>query len=146
MTDSIAFLTVARYAVSLACLAVGILALRLLAKAWQSQRWASTEGRIADCDVRGVSGVSPLYVVNVRYVYTVDEQTHSGTRLQFGHQLDGLSKGRAEAMAAKLRGGAPVTVFFDPDRPGDSTLLRGAAPSVYGLATLGLALCLVLLC
>lgn len=146
VTESSEILWLVRYAVGFLCLAFGLAASALLVKAWESQSWSKAEGRVTQCRVLAISGVAPIYFVSVCYSYEIDGNSYSGSRLQFGHQIDGLPRSRAATIANRLREGTTVTVYYNPSVPADSTLFREAATSVYILAPLGVVLSVLLVC
>jgi len=100
---------------------------------WQaariSQRWVATTGHVltsktvVDTRLR-----KPI----IEYIYRVNDVSYTGNRLMF--DIDGLYIWReAEALIDRYAPRKPVTVYYDPDNPQQSTLEqshRGIASSL----------------
>jgi hypothetical protein len=77
------------------------------------------------------------YQVDLRYAYKVNKRDYVGTSATLGWTpMYGLRE-QAETAVSKYRPGAPVTVYYDPDRPGNAVLepdnkQGSAAPLVFG--------------
>jgi hypothetical protein len=76
------------------------------------------------------------YQVDLRYAYRLDKRDYVGTSATPGWTpIYGLRE-QAETVAARYKPGSPVTVYYDPDRPGNAVLEPGsrqgsAAPLVF---------------
>lgn len=62
--------------------------------------------------------------VEVSYEYVVDGTVYRNDRVRFDQQM--LSDGRKEALVNAHPAGKPVEVFYDPDDPDQSVLVRGS--------------------
>jgi hypothetical protein len=77
------------------------------------------------------------YQVDLRYAYKVNKRDYIGTSATLAWTpVYGLRE-QAEAEASKYKPGAPVTVYYDPERPGNAVLepdnkQGSAAPLVFG--------------
>ncbi len=80
--------------------------------------WPSTTGTVLSATVQvGTSGTVRTEQPLVFYAYQVDGQLFQGHRLRFLH-----SPWQAAAVVDHCRAGSPVTVFYDPADPSNSTL------------------------
>ena len=76
------------------------------------------------------------YQVDLRYAYKLDKRDYVGTSATAGWMpIYGLRE-QAQAVAARYQPGSPVTVYYDPDRPGTAVLEPGsrqgsAAPLIF---------------
>ena len=100
----------------------------------RSAAWPSVTGVVRASEVetsiqRRSSGPNRTsYLFSLRYEYTVDSQTYEGDRIRFGGYGDGTRE-FADAAVARFPVGAEVTVYYDPDDPGEAVLERGANTS-----------------
>lgn len=120
---------------------------RQLARA--SARWPTAAGTITNSSVieelieddskddKSIIRKIHRYQIDLRYAYRVNQRDYVGTSANPGWTpIYGLRE-QAEAAAGQHKTGAPVTVYYDPDRPGNAVLepdnRRGsAAPLVFG--------------
>lgn len=127
-----------------AALAAGVGWLHWLAQ--RSRSWPSVSGLVRGVEViGGDSGTRrqrPSERIRVTYAFSVDGREHVGDRIAFGDGLWGWTRDRAHVAwrTSRYPAGAPVTVYYDPARPGRCTLTRGSdgAPFVPFLAVAGL--------
>jgi hypothetical protein len=76
------------------------------------------------------------YQVDLRYAYKLDKRDYIGTSATAGWTpIYGLRE-QAETVAARYKPGSPVTVYYDPDRPGNAVLepdshQGSAAPLIF---------------
>ena len=107
--------------------------------------WPSTTGHVAEATVevrikRGTGGSGHrrsrrTYVTHVGYEYAVDGRTYRGDRVGF----DGpgyRQREQAARVVARYPAGAPVTVYYDPERPQRAMLEVGASWERTGTALL----------
>lgn len=98
-----------------------------------SLAWAQTSGVILESGVTESSSMnadgftSTDYRVNVRYRYQVNGQEFSNTTIRAGDRL-GVnlfpSQSKAQAEASRFPVGAVVPVYYDPQNPAHSALVR----------------------
>jgi len=62
------------------------------------------------------------YQVDLRYAYKVAQRDYVGTAANWGWTAIYGLRELAEKAAAQYRQGQPVTVYYDPDRPGNAVL------------------------
>lgn len=103
-----------------------------------SQSWPGVPGSVISSqlvestDSEGDRTVS----ADVRYQYDVAGRTYQSSRVAFG------SGGTAQSQVTKYRPGAPVTVYYDPEKPKSAVLEPGTA-GVNVFLYIGLGLILV---
>ena len=97
-----------------------------LRKAWASQGWPTTQGRVLAVSLSNVpvraKNLIPTYAPDVQYTYTVDGQRHEGT---LANERASGSHTRASAMLSPYAPGQKVAVAYDPDDPAVSTIEPG---------------------
>ncbi|MFP2928803.1 DUF3592 domain-containing protein [Pyxidicoccus sp. 3LG] len=79
-----------------------------------------------------------LYRPEVEYTYTVGRQTYTGTQLGFD-VVEVSSQEQARAHAARYAPGSPVTVFHDPEDPGQALLEPGIQATSWAIPGAGVA-------
>ena len=101
-----------------------------MAKATASETWQATDGRIlnSDIQVRGLTRRKRRATVTVSFQYNVGEQSYTGNKLSFEKQ-DSFQPEAAEELLRPYPSGATCTVYYNPDNPADSVLLKGARGS-----------------
>lgn len=119
-------------------LLLGALALGIAWLVWQSWRigqaspeWPHVMGEMLEARARaynetGDSSGTPTHewFTEVRYRYSVNGQTYTGTRLRaFGRRH--MDEAQAQAELAPFPVGKPVKVFYDPAKPESSVLIPG---------------------
>ena len=116
--------------------------------------WQSIQGHVLKTTVsqgarfKGKAAILNLfyqeYRVEVVYTFTVDGRTFSSRQLAPpAADSDRGRQGWAEITAAQFNPLDPCEVFYDPDDPSHSYLLRGTTSNVYGRILIGLFLVLV---
>lgn len=92
----------------------------------RSMSWPSVEGRIVDSSVRMNSPYRwpHSYLPIVEYTYTAKGGEYSSRRMFAGYRSDGMTKKKAQAILAGFREDPTVTVYYDPDKPSFSCLIR----------------------
>lgn len=118
---------------------------------WRTQDWPSVPGRIISSEIEsrdsrsrssgGRSRTDTDYSVKIRYAYEVAGQSLEGTRIQYGYQShDGRASARKEQ--SRYLPAKEVQVYYDPDNPSRSVLVKGAGTSwlAIGLGSLALVL------
>ena len=101
-----------------------------MAKATESESWLPAEGTIQNSDfsVRGIQARKQAATITVRYAYTVDGSRYTGNTLSFEKQ-DSYSPNIAEAKLRPYPPGANCTVYYNPNSPSESVLMKGAQSS-----------------
>ena len=96
--------------------------------AWDGRTWPVTEGQILISKMKVVSDAegtddSPV----VRYRYSVNKRTYTGTRIGFRSSIGGLfkSRKRAEEVLKEYLKDSSVSVYFHQDNPQLAVLKRG---------------------
>lgn len=114
------------------------------ARAAQSTRWPTTEGRIMDSSVvqSNARRGQEAWTLKVRYNYEIDGRTYDSTVVHFGGFPSTNSIAEAQKAQEKYAVGTTHPVHFDPSKPSRATLEPGAKPA---LSSLGLGAALLLL-
>lgn len=99
---------------------------RALVKSQAAEAWPQTIGRVETSFME--DNVSDWAAPIVIYTYSVNERTYRGTRVRFGG-TGGMHPNLAEQILAAFPVGADVPVYFNPERPNQSTLLPQAGPN-----------------
>lgn len=130
--------------------AVGGVSGAFLMPGYGSESWPTTPGTVVQCDVEkhrdDEDGVR--YVAKLRYRYQVGEGTFHRFRIDYWRTRVGFRYRRdAEARCAEYPIDAPLTVYYRPDLPLESTLIPGGlawAPFLtYGSGVLTVLLLLL---
>ena len=99
-----------------------------------SQRWPTVAGRITTSGVveeviedksnddKSIIRKTHRYQVDLRYAYQVDKRDFVGTEANWGGTAIYGLRELAEKAAGQYRPGQPVTVCYDPERPGNAVL------------------------
>jgi hypothetical protein len=121
-------------------------------KADTSQTWPSTPGQITEARVvrsrrtDSEGDVDYSYAPAIQYTYQVGGQEYTGDNITFGFRQTFGSQAKAEAALARFPTGGQVTVYYDPNNPGEAVLERKAGGStlslVLGIVFLVISLCL----
>ena len=98
----------------------------LFVDAWKVGGWPTATGTVTRSQVEKTPvGAKTRYDAHIEYDYTVEGRTYRSARVRVrgtssknGWDINGL--------AARYPTQARVTVYYDPDRPGDSYLEAGA--------------------
>lgn len=143
------------FAFALPCMALFIAALAVLSYARTRQlasaslRWPTAAGTVTaagvieeimqekDSDDRSRFKTIHRFQVDLRYAYKVGQRDFVGTAANWGWTAIYGLRELAEKAAAEYRQGQPVTVYYDPDRPGNAVLEPGSrkgslAPLIFG--------------
>jgi hypothetical protein len=117
---------------------------RAVGQAKAAESWPSAVGKVISAEVvveesRDSDGNSSTwYNPVVAYTYSAGRGEVEGRRLRFGNPRS-TSRAKAEAALAPYRAGAPVTVRYNPEKPGESVLeTRKPGPIYLVLAPFGL--------
>jgi hypothetical protein len=112
----------------------------------ETRNWPETTGVITDSKIETAEESRLLktksssregtkrytYRVQVRYTYTVGNKELEGTRIKFGYEPhESLTKARSEQ--TQLSPGKEVRVFYKPENPTSSVLIKGAGHSAVFL-------------
>ena len=102
---------------------------RNLAKVRASQDWPTVQGTVIQSWVRKRSStdddgsVSYSYYPEIHYQYQIVGIEYQGNKIAFGPKVGG-NRPRAEKIIEKYPTGANVTVYYQPDKPGNAVLER----------------------
>ncbi len=140
---------------ALAALGVGIalivLGVRTRKKTQASQSWSSTVGEITRAEVRtnistdSEGDTTYSYVPSVEYVYQVEGTPYTGKAIAFGASRSYSNRTKAEAQLGKYPVGGRVTVYYNPENPGEAVLERQAVGTNF-MTIGGVVLIVVGLC
>jgi len=111
---------------------------KILLSAYESQNWPQTSGTVIHTEVKQ-DRKGRTYAL-VEYAYPVNGQEYQSSRVSFMGLDDGApSPQEVVALYAAQKG---VTVFFDPNNPGES-VLRPGLHSYFPLGLLAVGLLVV---
>ena len=91
-------------------------------KAVTSSTWPSTQGRIIECNYRQSNELKSPNTLAIKYSYTVGNQHYNGSTINFD---DGMNDTARSILACKFPVGAIVKVYYNPQKPSDSVLIKG---------------------
>jgi hypothetical protein len=97
---------------------------RTLAKSKAADNWPLAPGRVKNSVMEETVSVWPAAIVI--YVYEVNGKQYRGTRVRFGG-TGAMHPAAAQQVLAMYPIGATVSVYYDPERPGQSVLIPGGA-------------------
>ncbi|MDD5466249.1 MAG: DUF3592 domain-containing protein [Anaerolineales bacterium] len=109
-------------------------------KAEASQGWPATTGQITQAQVSRSThtdsdgDTSTSYTPHVEYSYRVAEQEFTGKNITFGLTQSFSQPAKAQAVLARYPVGSQVSVYYDPNQPGDAVLERKAGGFTASLA------------
>jgi hypothetical protein len=91
-----------------------------------SRKWPQAKGHICSASVAVTSlpdDVANTYHLEVQYEFTAaNGKTYRGNRIYFGPRAEYRTRQSAEPALAPYQRGTPVTVYYHPERPSESTL------------------------
>jgi hypothetical protein len=111
----------------------------VLWRSWQraeeTRSWTPVEAVVISSQVlteRPTPHSPPKFTADVRYRYTHDGRTFTGTRIR---RVDGPSshKAQAEAVVAENRAGRAVTCFVNPSQPDFAILEHSSRAALYSI-------------
>ncbi len=117
--------------------------LTLIARAYASNSWVSTQGQIIRSNVithrarGGPNNNAPSFSADVAYRYSVAGVVHTSDRIKFGMGSTS-ARSNAEFWVNRYRAGTTTTVYHDPDNPAQAVLERGI--SITTMFPLGVGL------
>lgn len=111
-----------------------------IAKVKAAESWSSTDGEILDSGfrVRGVQRSKQTATITVSYQYQVDGVSYTGNTFSFEKQ-DSHRPNIAEAKLEPYPPGADCTVYYNPQSPSESVLIKDAQSSNTLFYWMGLA-------
>jgi hypothetical protein len=129
-------------------------AIRTRQKSSASMAWPSTIGRITTSTVRQNSStdedghVSFTYSPVVEYDYSVNSQVNKGRRINYGITASQI-RAAAQREADRFTPGMQVTVYYNPEKPGEAVLEKKVVKSniglILGIIFMALTLCTCLI-
>lgn len=123
--------------VGLIFIAIGLviswLSLKDLRLADASRAWPATDGVVVRTRVRtnDRGEQSESHTPELTYAYTVMGTPYEGWRVAIGASKGYSDRRQAEAFLERYPVGQPVTVYYDPGRPGSSALEPGTRRGAY---------------
>ena len=110
--------------------------LRQQARAWNGARmsktWPATDGSIEESKLTWQGIRSPRARPAVTYRYQVDGESYLGTRIEFSFARIYFTP-EAQAVLDRYPPGSPVTVYYDPANPAESTLEQRHSNVISGM-------------
>ena len=95
---------------------------------WKARRWPTTPGRIVSADVEEYLATDSnqrlrtQYKSSVVYAYEVNGRRYQGDRVNLGITISATVPGLAQRTANKYPVGRAVTVYYNPENPGEAVL------------------------
>ena len=120
-------------------------------KSKASQSWPSVAGQIVERKVKVSTSTdedgftSTSYLPQVTYTYTVNGTVYESHRVAFGSAPSYNSNQKAEEFLTPYVEGAGVTVFYNPEKPGESVLNQTMRSMTAGLVV-GIIFMVVMIC
>ena len=121
----------------------GVIATRLMYQhainwrlAIRSKGWRAVEGHVTNATVEHAGRFR--WTPKITYVYKVNGVEYNGSRVAFDY-FDAYSLQEANEVAERYKIKAPAKIFYDPERPQESTLQqthRGASGGLFVLPAL----------
>ena len=100
----------------------------------EAQAWPSTEGVVLVSEVRDEGGENG-WRAHVRYQYEVDGRTYESSRIAVAVEYGREGLQAHEELAARFPSGTRVTVYYNPQNPAESALVKGdpnsPSPSLF---------------
>ena len=109
---------------------VSLLAATTAIKDWrryrESDNWIPTTAQIVSGNIFARRGSkSTTYVLDIKYVYKVLEQSYENNQFSFGSEGTGYdTQKKAEGILAKYPVGSQVTIYYEPNNPQQAVLER----------------------
>ena len=94
--------------------------------------WTRTSGQVTGHEVRRVGRKSPhTYSTYITYAYDMNGSWYNAERIEVNKNKFYMSEESAEGdLADDFPQGGSITVYYDPDNPGDSSLGGAGAPNL----------------
>jgi hypothetical protein len=100
-----------------------------------AMNWATTQGDVMEATVEtyqyssSEGGTSTGHRPRIIYSYRINGRDYVGDRFNFGSEVHSSIRSFAEGTVKKYPTGSKVTVFYNPQNPGDAALERSAPAS-----------------
>lgn len=120
-------------------------------KAQQSRNWPVVKGIITEAKIHTQENDDDQlkYFPTVRYTYQVDGLPYEGKLINFGSAREFNSHQKAAEYLAEFPVDKEVSVFYNPEKPGEAVLKQKAVNTtvglVIGIVMVAITLCLVCL-
>lgn len=115
-------------------------------KAAQSQSWPMVKGLICETRIRTQEHNETLrYEPVVRYTYEVGGKIYESGQITFGSSVDFGSRQKAVDYLVDYPVDGEVSVYYNPDNPGEAVLKQVAHKTTVGLV-IGIILVAITLC
>jgi len=108
-----------------------------------SEEWADASGFIIksyikapDGDIATARDKFGRFQTKIIYQYTAGGRLYSGSNIAFG-DFSIRSRKQAITVSQKYPEGKRITIYYDPDNPGNSVLEPGISMNCYGFMGLG---------
>lgn len=95
--------------------------------------WPSVEGRVINTYLEEYRDAEQevSYTPRIIYEYRLDGQTYTSQQIAFGIEQSYGSQNRAGDVLDEFPVGSPVTVYYDPDNPGNAVLDRSTGRNTF---------------
>ena len=115
----------------------------------ESQGWSSTIGKITKSSIHreaSFESSNTLYYSDVKYVYDFLGTEYTGNRIAFGGSTGYSNRKKSEETLAKYPVGREIPVFYDPNNPKDSVLVRNLGMGGKVFLFVGILFVLISIC
>ena len=132
--------------ISLIGLVMIVSALVSMYKARKTEFWRQATGKVLESDVakniRSIGGntKTTTYRPEICYSYQVDDQEYVSDRIGVAGSYSSSSPAKAYRIATKYPVDKEVTVYYDPNKPGQSVLETGVPKEIRTMRTVGIVL------
>lgn len=106
-----------------------------------SSDWPTVPGKVFSSEVKvsrtkSKNKIKTTFGANIRYQFQVNNQDFEGTQVSFGDYSTN-DRSHAEAIVKRYAVGSVVTVYYNPDEPGNCVLESGTNLVVYVFPVIG---------
>lgn len=121
---------------------------KAISKAKESLDWPAVKGKIISSSVerstrrestrrsKGRSRTRIYYHANISYEYSVDGKDYEGSQVRFGG-TSSQNSGRVNSIVKEFPAGKEISVYYEPENPSESILIKGVNPRLYAGAGTG---------
>ena len=106
---------------------------------WRMQSWSSTEAKLLSANLdSSTSDGSTTYTATARYQYFVNGHLHENDRVAIhlgGDNIGDFQTETGHRLESYFASNKAVTVYYDPDSPNDSVLVRDQRWELIGFKT-----------
>ncbi len=112
----------------------------------KSSNWVDTKGIVEEIELIEKYNRPDLamsenrksfdYIINLKYIYTVNNRKYTGTKIYPGLPNIFDNKNDAENILKKFSKNTKATVFYEPSNPNSASLITSKSMPIKGIVTL----------